>query len=110
MRTPAGTECPYFYGNYFRGRSQEECRLIGDAANGRQWKPEYCKNCPVPGITRANSCPTMTLKAEVTPGLLGMGKKVKVSAYCSRSQRIVTEPYIGCGLCHSMPVLDEKEK
>ena len=23
MRTPAGTECPYFYGDYFRGRNVE---------------------------------------------------------------------------------------
>ncbi|HWQ45489.1 MAG TPA: hypothetical protein VN376_01410 [Longilinea sp.] len=110
MRTPAGTECPYFYGNYFRGRSQEECRLIGDAAPPRNWKPEYCKNCPVPGITRANSCPTMTLKAEVNPGLLKRGKKIKVTAYCTRSQSVVTEPHVGCGVCHQLPPIITEEK
>jgi hypothetical protein len=110
MRTPAGSECPYFYGNYFRGRSQEECRLIGDAAPGREWKPEYCKSCPVPGIARANSCPTMTLRAEVSLGLLGIGKKVKVTAYCSRAQSIVAEPHIGCGLCHPIPSTYKEEK
>ena len=35
MRTPAGTECKFFYANYFRGRNQQECRLI--AAN-RQFR------------------------------------------------------------------------
>ena len=29
MKTPAGKECKYFYGNYYRGAHQEECRLIG---------------------------------------------------------------------------------
>ena len=28
MRTPAGKECRYFYGNYHRGRGIEECRLL----------------------------------------------------------------------------------
>ena len=28
MRTPAGTECPYYYADYYRGRSKQECRLI----------------------------------------------------------------------------------
>ena len=31
MRTPAGKECQYFYGDYYRGRNQEECRLLSDA-------------------------------------------------------------------------------
>ena len=31
MKTPAGTECKYFYGDYYRGRNHEECRLLGAA-------------------------------------------------------------------------------
>ena len=29
MRTPANTECPYYYEDFYRGRSTQECRLVG---------------------------------------------------------------------------------
>jgi hypothetical protein len=103
MRTPAGSECKYFYGNYFRGRKQEECRLIGDTPAPHHWTPDMCKNCPVPGILRANACENMELRAKAQRSLLGLIKKVEVTAYCTKSQRVVTEPYVGCGLCHPLP-------
>ena len=59
MRTPAGTECPYFYGDYFRGRNVEECRLL--KAAGQRWTRDLCKTCPVPGIARANACEFLKL-------------------------------------------------
>jgi hypothetical protein len=100
MRTPAGFECKYFYGNYFRGRSNEECRLIESAQSTQHWTPDLCKTCPVPGILRANSCPNLILHAEVHRSFLGLKRKVRISAYCEKSQRNVDEPEIGCGLCH----------
>ncbi len=100
MRTPAGFECKYFYGNYFRGRNEEECRLIGDVPSPQNWKPDLCKTCPVPGILQANACPHLVLHGEVSRQLLGIKRRVKVSAYCVKSQLNVKEPEIGCGQCH----------
>jgi hypothetical protein len=103
MRTPAGFECSYFYGNYFRGRKNEECRLIGNQPRPHQWTPDLCKTCPVPGIQRANACQNMVLEAQVQNTLFGMIRNVKVTAFCQLSQHSVAEPYIGCGQCHPLP-------
>ena len=103
MRTPAGYECKFFYGNYFRGRKQEECRLIGHVPPPGNWTPDLCQRCPVPAILRANACEYMELTAHVKRSLFGIIRKVEVSAYCNKSQQIVKEPQIGCGQCHPLP-------
>lgn len=110
MRTPAGSECKFFYGNYFRGRKQEECRLIGSAEPPNHWTPDICSKCAVPEILLANACENMELDAQVRRYLLGLIKRVEVKAYCSKSQKVVTEPHIGCGQCHPLPdvFLDKK--
>lgn len=111
MRTPAGFECKYFYGNYFRGRKQEECRLIGNAPPPGHWTPDLCQKCPVPGILRANACEHMELKGRVKRSLLGIIRKVEVSAHCTQSQQAVAEPHVGCGQCHPLPpVFTEKNQ
>ncbi len=111
MRTPAGNECTFFYGNYFRGRHEEECRLIGDLPAPRNWTPDLCKTCPVPGIQRANACPNMVLDGEVHSLPFGLRKRVKVTAYCNKTKQVVKEPHIGCGECHPVPpVFMEKTK
>lgn len=102
MKTPAGKECVYFYGNYFRGRSTEECRLLQSA--GKPWTPDLCKTCPVPGIRQANACESMQLRATVTRPISAVfQKRVQVSAFCVRTNRVVTEPHVGCGECHPLP-------
>lgn len=103
MRTPAGSECKFFYGNYFRGRKQEECRLIGNAPPPHHWTPDICAKCPIPGILRANACENIEYKAQVQRSLFGLIKRVEVTAYCSKSQQFVPEPHIGCGQCHPLP-------
>ena len=110
MRTPSGVECPYFYGNYFRGRKQEECRLIGYARPPKHWTPDLCRSCPVPGILRANACPNLILEGEVSRTLLGLRRTVKVTAFCTKSHQRVAEPHIGCGQCHTLPVINEENK
>lgn len=103
MRVPVtGKECPFFYGDYYRGRKHEECRLIGDSSPA--WEMKYCKTCPVPDIVVANSCPNMVLSGEVSSEFLGLKKQVKVTAYCTKAHREVTNPYVGCGECH--PIMD----
>lgn len=111
MRTPAGFECRYFYGNYFRGRNTEECRLIGNAAAPNHWTRDLCKTCPVPAILRANACPNIVLEGKVTGGIFGHFRRVRVSAFCTRANQTVAEPEIGCGLCHPLDSIftDKKE-
>jgi hypothetical protein len=102
MRTPAGFECRYFYGDYFRGRNVEECQLL--QRTGQTWTSDLCKTCPVPGITRANACEFLQLRAQVgRPMGAAFQKRVQISAYCEKTGRSVKEPHIGCGECHPLP-------
>lgn len=100
MKTPAGQECPYFFGDYYRGRSNEECRLIGKNPPPQNWTRDLCTTCPVPGITRANACPNMILTPTIKKGFLGLKRKVTISAWCTKSNSDVKVPEVGCGICH----------
>jgi hypothetical protein len=102
MKTPVGRECPHFYGDYYRGRNVEECRLL--EAQGQVWSPDLCKTCPVPDIARANSCQFLKLKVNVGRPITAIfQRRVQVSAFCEKSKRDVSEPEIGCGECHALP-------
>lgn len=109
MRTPAGFDCRFFYGNYFRGRNVEECRLIGSAAPPNHWTSKLCNTCPVPGILRANACPNLVLEGQVERRFFGLSKNVKVTAFCTKTAGPVKEPAIGCGQCHPLPPVFEKK-
>lgn len=103
MKTPAGKECRFFYGDYYRGRQHEECRLIGSAPPPNHWTPDLCRTCPVPDIERDNACPNMILQGRVESILLGLRRRVKITAFCTLSRQNVKEPHIGCGECHPLP-------
>ena len=84
MKTPAGTECKYFYGDYYRGRNREECRLLGSS-----WRRSLCSTCPVPGIDRANACEFMRLRGEVTrPVAAAFQRRVKVTTFCEKTGQV----------------------
>jgi len=102
MRTPAGKECKYFYGDYYRGKNREECRLL--QASDERWSPDLCKTCPVPDIQLANACEFMQITGHVVrPLYAAFQRRVHVTAYCEKSERNVNEPHVGCGECHSLP-------
>lgn len=102
MKTPAGRECPYFFGDYYRGRNVEECRLL--EAHGQQWARDLCKTCPVPDIVRANSCQHMKLHPVVARPVTALfQRRVQITAFCEKTQRDVPEPQVGCGECHALP-------
>lgn len=103
MKTPAGVECQYFYGDYYRGRDHEECRLIGQVAPPHHWTPDLCRTCPVPEIQRANACQFMVLHATVKRSFPRLGRRVQVTAYCTKAEKKVDVPEIGCGICHPLP-------
>ncbi len=100
MRTPAGTECPHYYQDFHRGRSNQECRLIRRRPGSHPWKPELCARCPVPEILRMNACPNMVLEARVIHRWLGLVHRVEVYAVCTEHEVEVHDPHVGCGHCH----------
>jgi len=102
MKTPAGKECSYFYGDYFRGRNVEECRLLN--SSGEHWTRDLCSSCPVPSIELANACEFMNLQAAIgRPLSAAFMRRVQIKAYCEKSKKKVTEPHVGCGECHALP-------
>jgi len=103
MRTPAGKECGYFYGDYFRGRSKEECRLLGSASPLIVWKREFCNTCPVPGIQLANTCPSMVLIPKLARKLRFGKQELRIQTFCRKTNRSSFDPHIGCGECHKLP-------
>jgi hypothetical protein len=105
MRTPAGKECSYFYGDYYRGRSHEECRLLASASPPITWRPDFCNTCPVPGIQLANACQYMVLIPKLVRKLPFGKQEVRVRTFCSKTERSGFDPHIGCGECHNLPTL-----
>lgn len=105
MRTPAGKECRYFYGDYHRGREIEECRLLKSASPALPWRPELCQTCPVPGIQMANACTHMILEPRLSRRLPLFKQQVQVKTYCTKTGRSGFDPHIGCGECHTLPAV-----
>ena len=99
MKTPAGKECRFYYQNFHRGRSTQECRLIQGNPRSPAWRPHDCFNCPVPEILQANSNPNLVLEGTVKSGFLGFNRRVEVKAFCSRHLIDVPKPQVGCPQC-----------
>lgn len=100
MRTPAGQECRFYYEDFYRGSSTQECRLIAANPRSERWEPGLCARCPVPGILRANACPNMVLEGRVARRWFGLVRRVEVYAVCTERAVEVHDPYVGCGHCH----------
>lgn len=103
MQTPAGKECRYFYGDYHRGRHNEECRLLVVTDPPQKWTPDLCFTCPVPDILQANACPHLILEGTVRRPFFLLKRRVEINASCSRTLRHGFEPRVGCGDCHILP-------
>lgn len=101
MITPAGKECKHFYGDYYRGRHSETCRLLD--AHNLAWTADMCNKCPVPEILQANACEHQSLIPSLNKPLFFMKAEVQVKAECSLCACDVEEPRIGCGQCHPLP-------
>ena len=105
MRTPAGKECSYFYGDYFRGRTREECRLLSSADPPLSWRADLCNTCPVPDIHLANACSHMKLEPYIERPFPFLKRRVDVKTYCDQTNRKGFDPHIGCGQCHPLPLV-----
>ena len=99
MKTPAGQECRFYYENFHRGHSDQECRLVQNNPHSATWHPKDCTNCPVPDILRANSSPDLVLEGIINKGFLGLNRRVTVKAFCSRHLIDVPKPQAGCIEC-----------
>jgi hypothetical protein len=109
MRTPAGTECPYYYEDYHRGAEVQECRLIAANPRSERWTPDLCGKCPVPQIVRANASPDLRLEAHVARRF-GLLRRVEVSAFCLKHAVEVPEPELGCAQCNEERLGSNLEK
>ena len=99
MKTPAGRECRFFYGDYHRGRQVEICRLLEGGTD--LWQRSFCGTCPVPSILCANACPNLVLHGRVVRHNL-FWKRVCVVALCRYTGSIVLQPKVGCGHCDEL--------
>lgn len=101
MKTPYGKECKYYYADYFRGKSTEECRLILSNPSSAPWKPALCQACPVPDILEANGSANLVLRARVGKSMLGLLHKVEVTASCREHHVEIPNPKKGCEQCRA---------
>ena len=107
MRTPAGKECRFYYEDFHRGRNLQECRLIRENPETLPWRPSYCARCPVPEILNANASPNLELQLTVKPVILGLGRKLEVTATCLKHRTTIEDPFVGCLQCNAeRPGLD----
>jgi hypothetical protein len=84
--------CRYFHGDYFRGKNQEECRLIAaNPENERPWRRRLCDSCPVPEILITSNSRDLLLEAEVKRRFLRDGVDVTF-AICAKHMVELSDP------------------
>ena len=90
--------CRYFYGDYYRGKEKEECRLLAASPdNQRPWKRGHCNSCPVPGVLIASNCRDLALEAKIERKFLR--EQVEITfAVCTRHMLELTDP-LHCPQC-----------
>ena len=90
--------CRYFYGDYFRGKNEEACRLIeANPNNTRQWQRSLCDSCPVPAILITSNSHDLLLEAEVKRKFLRSYVEVTF-AVCSKHMLELSDPHY-CPQC-----------
>lgn len=67
------------------------------------WSADLCNTCPVPQIILANACSHMILEPSLERPFPFLKRQVKVSTYCTKTNRQGFDPHIGCGECHLLP-------
>lgn len=100
-KMPKPVNCRYFYGDYFRGKNKEECRLLdANPKNERPWQRKHCDSCPVPEIMIASNCRDLVLEAKVERKFL-WNEQVEVTlAVCTKHMRELSDP-LHCPDCAS---------
>lgn len=84
--------CRYFYGDYFRGKHKEECRLLAaNPDNPHAWKRSHCDSCPVPEILIASNSRDLALEATVVKRFL-RGQVEVTFAVCTKHMEELADP------------------
>lgn len=84
--------CRYFYGDYFRGKNFEECRLLAENPNSqRPWRRQLCNSCPIPETLIASNSRDLALEAEVKRKFL-RDQVVITFAVCTRHMLELDDP------------------
>jgi hypothetical protein len=96
MRKPVS--CLYFYGDYFRGKEKEDCRLLeASPQNTRPWKRAHCDTCPVPALLIGSNSRNLLLEAAVQRKFLR--EQVEVTfAVCAKHMLELDDP-LYCPKC-----------
>lgn len=90
MKKPVN--CRYFYGDYFRGKNKEECRLLAsNPANAHTWKRSYCDSCPIPEILIVSNSRDLALEAAVSKRFL-RGQVEVTFAVCTKHMLELDDP------------------
>ena len=93
-------DCKYFYGDYFRGRNHEECRLLDTSPeNTRPWKRKLCDTCPVPEILLNSNSESLALEAKIMKRFFREYVKVTF-AVCTKHMLELEDP-LYCPACAS---------
>lgn len=98
MRTPAGSECRYYYEDFHRGRELAECRLIQANQASLPWRPQLCASCRVPAVLRANGSAHLRLQLTVRKRFRWLAR-MELRAWCTAHSCAIEDPYHGCPLC-----------
>jgi hypothetical protein len=90
--------CRYFYGDYFRGKNVEACRLLEASPDNQiPWKRKHCDTCPVPEVLIASNTRSLELEAAVRRRLLR--ERVEITfAVCTRHMEELHDP-LRCPQC-----------
>lgn len=84
--------CRYFYGDYYRGKNKEACRLLeANPNNPHPWKRSYCDSCPVPELLIASNSRDLVLEAAVVKRFL-RGQVTVTFAVCTKHMEELADP------------------
>ena len=84
--------CRYFHGDYYRGRNQEECRLLAATPNRpNAWQRKLCDSCPVPALIITSNSRDLILEAEVKRKFLRQQVEVTF-AICAQHMVELADP------------------
>jgi hypothetical protein len=101
MKTPAGKECPEYYQDFNRGRAIQECRLVKRNDRSAPWQPGDCARCSIPEIVRANASENLRLRLTIRAGIFGIGRALKIEAWCEKHKNPIADPFVGCEQCNA---------
>lgn len=91
-----------YYADFNRGRHVQRCDLVDHNPASARWQPGDCAKCPVPEILLANASPSLRLTLTIHSGIvLGIGRRLEVTAWCTKHNIPIADPFVGCEQCNA---------